>query len=412
MDKIYGIIYKIKNKENNKYYIGQTTSDMGFKGRYRYSGEGIERVYKHNLKQKEKGNSYNNYLLFSIEKYGFEAFEVDEEFDIAYSKEELDELEIKYIKEFNCIIPNGYNISYGGSSGKHSETTKQKLREINLGKHHTEESKKKMSESRKGRVFSEEHRRRLSEAEKGEKNHNYGKHLSEETKQKIREAVSGENNPMYGKTGEQHPVYGLKHTEESKKKLSKSLKGKYTGEKAYWYGKERDEETKQKISEAKKGKTLSEEHKSNISKSLKGKYIGERNPNYGKKASEETREKLSRINKLKWEDEEYRQMMIKKQSGENNYWYGKQLSEEHKKKLSEAKKGKYKRSDSPHAKAVYCYELNEIRLCVKEWADELKLSNAHISSCCTGKRKSTGGYHFRYATEEEIEEYKKNKGLI
>ena len=208
MDKIYGIIYKIKNKENNKYYIGQTTSDMGFKGRYRYSGEGIERVYKHNLKQKEKGNSYNNYLLFSIEKYGFEAFEVDEEFDIAYSKEELDELEIKYIKEFNCIIPNGYNISYGGSSGKHSETTKQKLREINLGKHHTEESKKKMSESRKGRVFSEEHRRRLSEAEKGEKNHNYGKHLSEETKQKIREAVSGENNPMYGKGEERR---GLKN---------------------------------------------------------------------------------------------------------------------------------------------------------------------------------------------------------
>ena len=54
MDKIYGIIYKIKNKENNKYYIGQTTSDMGFKGRYRYSGEGIERVYNYHKSLREQ----------------------------------------------------------------------------------------------------------------------------------------------------------------------------------------------------------------------------------------------------------------------------------------------------------------------------------------------------------------------
>ena len=36
----------------------------------------------------------------------------------------------------------------------------------------------------------------------------------------------------------------------------------------------------------------------------------------------------------------------------------------------------------------------------------LDLNSSNIARCCKGERKSTGGYHFRYATKEEIEEYK------
>ncbi|MEE3417810.1 MAG: hypothetical protein VZQ62_00555 [Methanosphaera sp.] len=32
----------------------------------------------------------------------------------------------------------------------------------------------------------------------------------------------------------------------------------------------------------------------------------------------------------------------------------------------------------------------------KEAARVLGLNRSHITSCCTGKRKSTGGYSFRY----------------
>lgn len=58
--------------------------------------------------------------------------------------------------------------------------------------------------------------------------------------------VSGKNNPMFGKKGIDNPNYGRKNTEETKKKISESLKGKQI----WWKGKHHSEETKQKMREA------------------------------------------------------------------------------------------------------------------------------------------------------------------
>lgn len=280
MNKIkekYGIIYIIKNKINNKLYIGQTTNKKGFKGRYHKKGEGIERVYESHLYEKEHNKSYNEHLLNSIEKYGFNAFEIIEEFDVAYSKEELDKLEDMYIKIYNTIDGDcGYNNKYGGSNGIHTQETKIKLSEIN-----------------KGRTVSEETRQKLREAFKGDKSFWWGKKHTTEELNKMSEALRGENNPMYGMKGELNPFFGKHHTEETKDKIRKKNSG----------------------------------------------------------------------------------------------------------------------SNSSNAKAIYCYEFNEIRLTIKEWAEELNLIPALISRVCKGKRKSTGGYHFRYATEEEIKEYKSKYGV-
>jgi hypothetical protein len=100
-----------------------------------------------------------------------------------------------------------------------SDETKQKLREINLGKSHSEETKQKMSESRKG----EKH---PFFGIRGEESHMYGKSHSEESKQKISESKKGEKNHMFFKTGEKHHMYGKKHSEESKQKMSESQKGR------------------------------------------------------------------------------------------------------------------------------------------------------------------------------------------
>lgn len=111
----YGIIYKIENIKNGKIYIGQTTNKRGFNGRYDYKGVGIERVYKYLINKSDHATYCNHHLLRSIEKYGLESFIVDEVFDTAHNKDELNEKERYYIEKFNSF-ENGYNRSIGGDS--------------------------------------------------------------------------------------------------------------------------------------------------------------------------------------------------------------------------------------------------------------------------------------------------------
>lgn len=59
------------------------------------------------------------------------------------------------------------------------------------------------------------------------------------------------------------------------------------------------EETKRKISESHKGKRHTEESKKKMSKSKKGRYIGKDNPFYGKHHTEESKKKMSEAAKNK-----------------------------------------------------------------------------------------------------------------
>lgn len=125
MDK-YGIIYLIRNNTNGKLYVGQTTEPKGFDGRY----DGDVEKY-----------TTNQHLKNAFKKYGMESFTVLKEFDVAYSKEELDALEDMYICLYNTIDSRyGYNKKRGGG--------------VNTL---TQESKYKISVSRKGKCRGEEH---------------------------------------------------------------------------------------------------------------------------------------------------------------------------------------------------------------------------------------------------------------
>jgi hypothetical protein len=77
-------------------------------------------------------------------------------------------------------------------------------------------------------------------------NHSYGglkgKPRSEETKRKIGNANRGEKNAMYGKFGSQNPMFGRRHSEETKAILKE--KGK---------GKKHSDETKRKMGESRRG---------------------------------------------------------------------------------------------------------------------------------------------------------------
>ena len=73
--------------------------------------------------------------------------------------------------------------------------------------------------------------------------------------------------------------FGFVHSEETRKKLSKTNKGR----KIEW---------SEKISNALKGRKLSEEHRRHVSEGHKGKYTRENNPNFGRKHSKEARENM------------------------------------------------------------------------------------------------------------------------
>lgn len=200
--EIYGVIYKLVNKKNKKVYIGQTT--MGFEKRYSYMGEyDIERVYKFHKYNKDNNKYYNCHLLSSIEKYGFNNFDVEKIFDIAFSQQELDIKEQMWISIYDSF-KNGYNRCEGGNGIKgyiHTEKWKEEhskrmLGENNpfYGKNHTEETKEKLSDCFKGKKLSQEHINNISKGHLGIEPWNKGKETCQETKDKISKSLSGIKN--------------------------------------------------------------------------------------------------------------------------------------------------------------------------------------------------------------------------
>jgi group I intron endonuclease len=132
--------------------------------------------------------------------------------------------------------------------------------------------------------------------------------------------------------------------------------------------------------------TLSEETKRKISESRKGKYTGINNPWYGKHPSDETRQKMR---------ENHADI-----TGEKHPNYGKHLSDETRLKISEARKGKYVGKNNPNSKKVCQYDTNgeliKIWDSVIEASNELGINRCCIGDCARGGQKTAGGYVWKY----------------
>lgn len=157
-------VYFHENKINGKLYFGITCRSP--QRRWGKDGAG----YKGSI-----------YFYSAIQKYGWDNF-----YHIIVKRnltaEEAGNMEKELIALYRTTEPEfGYNLESGGLLNvKVNDSTKQKLRNANLGKKHSEETKKKMSESQKGRAVSKETKKKISDAQKG-------KVIPEETKTRMSE---------------------------------------------------------------------------------------------------------------------------------------------------------------------------------------------------------------------------------
>ena len=138
----------------------------------RYYGLTCQQVEKRWL----NGMGYikNEHFYRAIQKYGWDAFK-HEIVAEGLTREEACALEESLIAEYHTQDYNfGYNITSGGESNRHVQSSKDKISKANKGKVRTEEMRKKMSEMRtghpstlKGTKLSEEHKRKISESLRG-----------------------------------------------------------------------------------------------------------------------------------------------------------------------------------------------------------------------------------------------------
>ena len=179
--KVYYLIYQITNKSNGMIYIGKHKTKNKDDG---YMGSGIR-------------------ITRAIEKYGVDNFEKTILFECS-SEDEMNKLEAEIVNEDFIARDDVYNISLGGSGGW--DYVNKNHRNI-------------------GFIYVNTH-----------KLNNKGKRISNELREKMIRGLrlSMLNNPeKFNKSKDRNPMYGKKHSEETRKLLSKI----HTGSQNSQYGK-------------------------------------------------------------------------------------------------------------------------------------------------------------------------------
>ena len=84
-------------------------------------------------------------------------------------------------------------------------------------------------------------------------------------------------------------------------------------------------------------------------------------------------------------------------NGKNNPLFGKHHSEETKKKISESQMGNHYKPTKPILQYTKDGEFIKEWTSAKEASRVLGINNSHIAACCKGKRKSSGGFVWKYS---------------
>jgi group I intron endonuclease len=154
-----GYIYLITNTVTKKQYVGQTLCSD------------VETRWKQH--KSPKCNTVGRYLSSAYKKHGIDKFKF-QIICICFDKD-CNIYEEEYIKKFNTLVPNGYNLREGGKNSRQHPETIQKISDKLKGRRLT--------------LITDEIRKKISESAKGEKNSNYGKKNSEERRKVLSEGM-------------------------------------------------------------------------------------------------------------------------------------------------------------------------------------------------------------------------------
>ena len=201
------------------YLIIDTTNGMKYTGKHHYNKEG----------ELDPNYHGSGVIIKNIYKKRPETLK-EEYIKTCYSEEEMCSDEQYYIKFFNTLWPNGYNLTEGGDGGVPCEETRRKISIASKGKKISEEQKKKLSEKMKGRTSPMKGKPMSDEAKKKIGEANKGKTLSEETRKKLSESHKGKPAPNKGKPMSEEQKKKRKNGKKSKKVLQFTLDGVFIRE--------------------------------------------------------------------------------------------------------------------------------------------------------------------------------------
>lgn len=161
-------IYGLRNKTNDKWYVGQST-DIHSRWDRAYKGLRCQNQHK---------------IYRALKKYGYDGFDkiVLEECSV----DKLNAREVYWSEQYDSIN-NGYNLRVGG--GRHgalSYETKEKLR----ARKFSDEWKQKISEAKRGKKFSTEHKAKLKVA-RNNRDSARGYTWSDDDKRRLSESRKG-----------------------------------------------------------------------------------------------------------------------------------------------------------------------------------------------------------------------------
>jgi len=227
-----GCVYWVRNKVNGKGYVGKTSGRLSSRRNQHHS----------NARNGRSNRPFDN----ALRKYGFGAFiwiVLIENDDLKH----LNEQESIWIFLLRTRHPNGYNLTDGGEGLPGWVPSDEEL-ERRKEYCHSKEIKAKISKRTKIALARKSIKRKMSLA-------GYGRSHTEETKKKISESNKGK-----------HGKRGYHHSEETKRKIGKASMGRKPSE-----------ETRRKISEANIGRKHSSEAKAKMSVTRRKKSLMEKN---------------------------------------------------------------------------------------------------------------------------------------